>query len=222
MTTIIKAWDKKEADSRREANHPIVKDYALKRITYVLKYISLKKSDRTLELGAGDGFFSSILKDHCDLTLIDSSKEMLEKNPVRHNQMIMDSSLLEFADNSFELVFEANMLHHVSDLDKVLSEMVRVTKNYLVILEPNRNNPLTIILGILKKDERESLKFSKTYLKNRLKKYNVELVHAANFGIIPANRCPKWFWNFMKNLDGVIPFWGLETIMIYRKNNGRI
>ncbi len=214
---IEKEWDIEVADSRRDALHPIVADYAERRINHIRKKISGVKIDRCLELGAGDGFFSRVLNTHFDLTMVDSSEAMLAKNPVKKNQVIMDSTSLGFASNSFDVVFEANMLHHVKNMDQVLSEMHRVTRKYLVILEPNRNNPLTILLALSKEDERESLKFSKTFIESKMKDYNMELIESVNFGVIPANRCPMWFWKLMKKLDGVIPFFGLETILVYRK-----
>jgi ubiquinone/menaquinone biosynthesis C-methylase UbiE len=49
---------------------------------------------------------------------------------------------LSFPDNSFDTVIEQNMLHHASDPEKALQEMVRVSKKRIIVLECNRYNPL--------------------------------------------------------------------------------
>jgi len=48
---------------------------------------------------------------------------------------------LKFPDNSFDTVIEQNMLHHVQNPEKALSEMVRVSKKRVIALECNRYNP---------------------------------------------------------------------------------
>ena len=66
---------------------------------------------------------------------------LLSQNP--HGLLTCgDAASLPFRDASFDLVFEANLLHHVSDANAVIGEMHRVSRKYVVLLEPNRYNPL--------------------------------------------------------------------------------
>lgn len=218
---ILKAettWNDLQSFTRRSAEHPIVVDYAKRRLNEIQKYIMLDaEKNKCLDAGAGDGFFSLQLNEKYDLTIVDSSKLMLDKNPVKDNKLLMDCSSLNFGDNSFNIVFEANVLHHARDCDQILGELVRVSSDYIVILEPNRNHPLTIILGLLKKDERKSLLFSKRYVQMKMEKLNVVHVSSFSFGVIPANKAPIWFWKLMRSWDRSIPFFGLENILIYKK-----
>lgn len=46
------------------------------------------------------------------------------------------------------MVFEANVLHHVADREGVIREMARTSSRYVVLLEPNRNNPLMFAFSL--------------------------------------------------------------------------
>ena len=56
---------------------------------------------------------------------------------------VMDTSHLEFDDESFDLVAVCFSLHHFSDLEKSLEEMVRVIKpgGWLLVIEMYRDSP---------------------------------------------------------------------------------
>lgn len=212
------SWNENESSSRRDSAHPVVKDYAKKRLAEILKYLPTEIiNTKCLDAGAGDGFFSLELKAWFDLSIVDSSMKMLEKNPVKEKVFLMDCAHLGFLDNSFNLVFEANMLHHASNVDDLLRELVRVSSDYIVVLEPNRNHPLTLLLAFLKKNERKSLLFSKRYVHRKMNKFNVRLVKSFSFGFVPANKTPYWLWRMFRCLDRPIPFFGLENIYIYKK-----
>lgn len=214
-------WPKKMVWSRRDAFHPVVSDYARRRIQLIAKCLTSSSFDSCLELGAGDGFFSVQLMNYFrSFVATDSSAEMLKKNPCSGSKIISNAEKLEFSDNSFDVVFEANMLHHTGDDRKAAEEMVRVSKDYVIVIEPNRLHPLTIILGLIKSHERKSLLFSKKYIKDLFSGLNVDLDYSVSFGVVPANKCPVFIWKILKYLDVVIPVLGLENILIFRKNNG--
>jgi len=54
---------------------------------------------------------------------------------------------LPFGDRSFDVVFEANLLHHVEDRTEVVREMARVSRRWVILIEPNRYNPLMLAFG---------------------------------------------------------------------------
>ena len=58
--------------------------------------------------------------------------------------MVADSVRLPFADDTFNVVFLKDTLHHVAELDDTLLEIVRVLKpsGHAVIVEANRWNPI--------------------------------------------------------------------------------
>ena len=118
----------------------MVSAYADPKMDFIRSHAPITGS--ILDLGCGNGIFTQRLsKEGAMVTGLDFSAHLLSQNP--HNVLTCgDATLLPFRDASFDLVFEANLLHHVSDAGTVLKEMHRVSRKYVVLLEPNRNNPL--------------------------------------------------------------------------------
>ena len=67
-----------------------------------------------------------------------------------------DALNLPFRDNSFDLVFCRDVLHHVSDRKIMVDEMLRVCrlKGKIVVIEANGNNLFWNIFGTLLRTER--------------------------------------------------------------------
>lgn len=211
-----KYWEREGLDSRRKPDHPVIKALAESKIKEISEYINFNKQQKLLDVGAGNGFFSYYFDRICQVTAIDYSKKMIELNPVR-NKLVMDANNLEFTDNYFDIVFESCLLHHVDNDNRIISEMKRVTKNYIVIIEPNRNNPLIFLFGLLKKEERKSIKFSLNYLIKKVSNQNLKIIAAFSHGAIAPNKTPKIFMPFLKKMDKKIPLLGLDNIIICRK-----
>lgn len=78
---------------------------------------------RVLEIGAGDGYLSSIIdKTAASVEAIDVYEHPRAVHPVR----LYDGRTLPFADGAFDIVFSSSVLEHVEDLDGLLGEMRRV------------------------------------------------------------------------------------------------
>lgn len=101
--------------------------------------LSLPESARILELGAGTGALWLANADRIptgwDLTLTDVSPGMLadaERNLASIERpftfTVVDILDIPFPDNSFDAVFANNMLYHVPNLERALSEIRRVLK----------------------------------------------------------------------------------------------
>jgi ubiquinone/menaquinone biosynthesis C-methylase UbiE len=56
-----------------------------------------------------------------------------------------DSEKLPFKNKSFDTVLEKDMLHHASNPEKAMKEMMRVAKKRVIVIEANRYNPLFYI-----------------------------------------------------------------------------
>jgi len=65
------------------------------------------------------------------------------------NLKVMDLENLKFKDNSFDLVFSTYVLEHLDNPEKVIKEMVRVTKKdgNIVFIAPNFGSPLNYSLS---------------------------------------------------------------------------
>jgi len=140
---------------------------------------------------------------------------MLQNNP--HAKLIIGSVYqLPFADNSFDIVFCSDLLHHLDNLPQALTEMSRVTKKYIVVSEPNCQNPLVFLFSFLNKEERGALKFNKKFLANLLTCNDLEIINILTSGLIFPNKTP-WVLPFLKFFDKNNPFGSCLTIISKKK-----
>lgn len=117
-----------------------------------------------LELGAGDGGQSTTISKYCDkLTCTEKDADsyqwlggsFLDQKSPNTEYLLCDAQDLScFADDRFDLVFSSNMLEHIPDVDRCLSECRRVLQpdGIMLHLMPSRwwkafNLPLGILKG---------------------------------------------------------------------------
>ena len=205
-------WERKALESRRSPGHPVVRHYALSKIDQVRKFVQLDKKTRLLDVGCGNGFFSVPFSEQCDTVGVDFSEKMLAHNPIPQ-KLLMDASRLAFQDLAFDVVFCHALLHHVENPVAVLKEMKRVSRRYVVILEPNRANPLMYLFSALVPEERKALDFSLGYLKGKMEESGLKMVAAFSHGMTVPNKTPGFLLPLVKILDFPQP-WGMTNILI--------
>jgi len=94
--------------------------------------------------------------------------------------------------------------------------MKRVSKNYVVILEPNRNNPLMFLFSMISKEERRVLRYSPIFLKDILCKVGLKIIYSFSYGLIVPNRSPELLLPFFKLFNFKF-FFGMTNFIIARK-----
>jgi ubiquinone/menaquinone biosynthesis C-methylase UbiE len=205
-------WERKALDDRRPPDHPVVRQYVIPKIELIRNYISLDKGTRLLEVGCGNGFFSYHFDQICRTVGVDFSRKMLEKNPISQ-KLLMDAARLTFQDNSFDVVFCHALLHHVENMDEILQEMRRVSRKYVVVLEPNRNNPLMALFSALVPEERKALSFSLGYLREVMGRNKLKVIASFSHGMTVPNKTPVFLLPVFKLLDFRQPL-GMTNILI--------
>lgn len=108
--------------------------------------------DRSLEIGAGTGYFTlhmlkaGIVREAVATDISPGMIEVLDANAARLGltveSLVADAERLPFQDESFDLVLGHAVLHHIPDLEKAFAEFHRVLRPGGVILfagEPSRN-----------------------------------------------------------------------------------
>ena len=186
-------WNKDQS-KRRSPFHPCVRALFEPRAKY-LASISNDEKDSILEIGSGNGYMSVYLEENFNNVLVsDLSEEMLKHNPCK-KKLKASATDLPLEDNSFDLVTCSHLLHHLSDEDKVkaINEMKRVARKKVVVYEPYRNNPLNFLFGLVVQEERESLKFSKSYLKTLFTNSGLTIESIRVEGCTLPNKAPL-FW----------------------------
>jgi ubiquinone/menaquinone biosynthesis C-methylase UbiE len=208
-------WESENLNKRRAPWHICVREFVLPKIREIQKIIFIDKNTKLLDVGCGNGFFSYYFDQMCDTTGIDYSEKMIALNTIK-KKYVMNARNLKFADNSFDIAFCHELLHHVDDENKVIQEMVRVAKKYVVIMEQNRNHPLIFLFALFVKEERNTLRQTKVYLENLLKKNNLKIISSFSYGVLVPNKTPKFLSFLFKYLEFRHPF-GMVNIIIAEK-----
>ena len=118
-----------------------------------IERMGIAPGDRLLEVGVGTGINASLYPDHCQVTGIDLSSQMLEKARARVQRqglrnirlLEMDAAHLTFADDSFDIVYAPYVISVVPDPVKVVSEMRRVCRpggKIVVVNHFRSSNPI--------------------------------------------------------------------------------
>ena len=113
-------------------------------ISTLYSFLELKDNFKSLDVGCGTGYYcrliapkikkGKIIGIDIDNKLIKRAKELTKESYV--NYEIGDVYNLEFEDNSFDLVWCQTVLCNLDKPNKALQEMIRVSKNKVIALEP--------------------------------------------------------------------------------------
>jgi tRNA (cmo5U34)-methyltransferase len=108
--------------------------------------LPLNNKMSAMEYGAGTGILSFLLKDRLgDITLMDNSTEMVKITDEKIKQskskniiaLFFDLEHQDFTDQKFDLIFTQMVLHHVADIDKIITKFNQLLNpgGYLVIAD---------------------------------------------------------------------------------------
>jgi len=209
-----------EGVSYRGPGDPVVEAYAQPKVEFVRRHVSITRETQFLDVGCGNGIFTVPFAKLSDNVLgIDNSENLLKANP-HPNVRLGDAMRLDLPDSSFDVVFEANILHHIADPEAAIREMVRVSRSHVILLEPNRYNPLMALFGLLVREERGLLKSSRGALETLLKRCGVRVSAALVTGMITQNATPEFLLPVLRLFDRQI-WWGEYIILIAEKTAAR-
>lgn len=111
-----------------------------------LRYFKIKKKEKVLDLGCGDGLNVNILYKSGikNITGVDISPNLIKsakKLTPRARFYLSSAEKLPFKAETFDVVLVDSVFHHFMKYDKALSEIKRVLKNggRLCFIEPHKN-----------------------------------------------------------------------------------
>ena len=200
-------WEDKKVLRRRDPLHPVIEAFALPKVKKIIAKIrkqnslSIKKNTQNtlLDVGSGNGYFSHYLSLFFNVSSLDFSHNILSISPTK-KKIQASATEIPFKSNSFDVVFCANLLHHVENPSVVIKEMIRVSSRYVVTIEPNRYNPLMIIVALLSKEDRLLLRFTSRYIAG-LMRDNMEIISQEKTGFILPNKTPNLLLPILKKVE---------------------
>lgn len=109
---------------------------------------------------------------------------------------LIDKEKSPFDDNEFDVVFSDGLLEHYKDMTYLVKEMCRISKNYVLLLQPNHTSFLGFIFHLLPnlKAQIKEHKHPLSDYKKCFKKFGFKLVKVIN---IHFNQ--EFFLLFQKN-----------------------
>ena len=214
VETQLEHWE--NFTNKRKSDHPVVTFFAKQRINFISKFIPMEKIENALDVASGLGWSSAHIPKNIDLTVTDFSSHQLEYNPVK-KQIICRSDDMPFEDKSFSLVYGWEFLHHVPDPYKTVKEMSRITRDYLVLIEPNRNNIGHFLYGVFRNHERGTLRHHKGMMFKLVNNIDFDIIVCETVGWTFAGSTPKFMLALIKRLPYKLPLIGTSNIMICKR-----
>jgi len=210
--------EKRGLGAGRHPSHPVIAAYVIPKIKQAFRDIPVTRRTRLLDVGCGTGFFTYYFDRMCDTWGVDNSEELLSMNPVK-KKLLMSAVNLAFPDDSFDVVFCHALLHHLEhfeDMGRVVREMRRVSRDYVVMLEPNIHNPFMFLFALLVREERNALRFSRAYFRQIAVRGGLSIVDSFSFGMTLPHRMRPWMLPLARLFD-IRHLMGMTNVLIGRK-----
>jgi SAM-dependent methyltransferase len=197
----------------RPPEHAIVRFFAQQRWRYLERQLDLSGIKTALDVGCGDGFSTRYAPSHMRVVACDGSLTMLSRH-TGGERIQADAFCLPFRDASFDMVFVWELLHHVSAPHRVLSEMARVSRRWVVCFEPNPLNIAQFLFALADRAHRWVLRFSRKFMVDQAREAGLQVIHFARGGCLFPNKTPQWLFPFLRLFPYRLPLIGISNCLI--------
>jgi ubiquinone/menaquinone biosynthesis C-methylase UbiE len=214
-------WE--EEHGFRPYDHPVVRVFATQRIRFVSRFVNLGTVSSVLDVGCGSGassyYYGRFVR---EVHGVDRSHAMLACNPLSAECLhCADATELPFEDDSFDLVNAWELLHHVECPLKIVKEIVRVSREYVVLFEPNRYNPALAALAVVDPEHRWILRYSMSFMRRLAEAAELDIKVSRVVGCIFPNKTPLFLARLLERMPYRLPAIGISNALICRKRRRR-
>lgn len=146
---------------------------SLKKAILLLNQEGIRKENRIIDVGCGEGrtllvfrkegFKNSIGIDNTQESLNICRKKGLK---IGTDIFLCDAKKTKFKNNEFGLVFSEGLLEHFKNPLPIIKEMARISKKYVILIQPNHYSIFGLaiaVLGHLIRNNVREYSFSKKY-----------------------------------------------------------
>lgn len=197
----------------RPATHPVVAAFARQRWTWLGRGLPLGEIRTALDVGCGNGASSVHAPAGLAVTGCDASGFLLAAHPGPRRVRAL-APPLPFPDRAFDLVYCWELLHHAPEPRRILAEMARVTRRWVVVFEPNRWNPAQAAFACLDREHRWVLRYGRRYLVGEIRAAGLVPRLHRRVGWLFPNRTPGWLAPVLGALPFVVPGLGISHAAI--------
>ena len=208
-----KEYFDKYADYRTPTD-PIVQAYVSPKLELIRSMVPLGPEMSVLDVGCGNGVFTYWLRRICHTVGVDLSEAMMRRGG-EGAWVCGDAAQLPFADNSFDVVWCANLLHHTDNPGAIIAEMKRTSRAYVVLIEPNRANLPMLLYAALIAAERRATRFSRAYLAGLVESTGLRVCYHAACGMITQNRTPRALIPVLRRFDAPNVFGAYQILIAH-------
>jgi len=199
---------------RRTFKHPVAEAFSRPKLEWARRHMPDLGVATVLDVGAGNGYFTWLLDAWGRAVALDFAHAMLRQHAAKL-RVQGDAALLPVADHAVDVAFCGNLLHHLPDPQAAVTEMARVARRYVVLVEPSRNNPAMLAFGHLKPEERGTIKFHKAEIERLLRTAGLDVVASTTMGAVLPNKTPLPLLPFARLVDGESPL-GFYAVAVGR------
>ena len=178
--------------SYRAPDDVVARAFAEPKLDWLCQQLDVSEDTTVLDVGAGNGMFTYWWSRRVRTVQgIELSANMIERSLCRELMREGDAYDLPFDDDSFDLVFAGNLLHHLTSPDDAIREMARVSRGSIAICEGNRNHPPMAAFGVTSRVCRGLLHYSRRTLDDLAAASGIDVVATRLHGYVYENTSPQ-------------------------------
>lgn len=176
--------------------------FARPKLDWTCEQLDIGSDTHVLDVGAGTGLFTWWWSQRVrEVVGVELSTNMIERSPCRDLIRQGNAYELEFDDDSFDLVFSGNLLHHLERPVDALREMARVSRHGVALCEGNRNHLPMAAFGVTSRVCRGLLHYSKPTLGDLAAEAGIGVVGVTLHGYVYENASPRFSLPIARQLE---------------------